>query len=323
MKTRDEQMKEIERLFQVYDRKFADTYLQGIQKIKDSVSLAEIARLVQARDVLGLNSLLNDALIAAGMTAFAKTIQDVFIAGGDYGARIGQANKIEFVLNVGESNTARFLTDYRARLIQQISREMRINASTILIEEVSRGTNPIETARRIKESLGLTEFQERQVQNYKAYLQESDRRALELRLRDARFDPTVARSIKEGRPLTKAQIEKMVGRYRDRYIKRRAETIARTESTTLLNSGEDQYWRQAVAEGVVKESEVRSFWIVTHDSKLRHSHAAIPRMNKEGVKLNESFKSPLGLIRYPSDPNASAANRINCRCALHRRIVKD
>lgn len=323
MKTRDEQMKEIERLLKVYDRKLSAAYLQGIDKIKSSVSLAEIARLVQARDVLGLNSLLNDALIAAGLTAYARTIQEIYIAGGDYGARVAQANKIEFVLNVGESNTARFLTNYRANLIQQISREVRINASTILIEEVTRGTNPIETARRIKESLGLTEFQERQVQNYKTYLEQGERRALELRLRDARFDPTVTRAMKDGRPLTKAQIEKIVGRYRERYIKRRSETIARTETITLLNSGEDQYWRQAVAEGVVKESEVRAFWIVTHDSKLRHSHAAIPRMNKEGVKLNESFQSPLGLIRYPSDPNASAANRINCRCALHRRIIKD
>ncbi len=322
MKTRNEQMAELNRLLATYDRRFAAAFLAGIEKIRSSVTLNQIAERLRVRDIQGVLDLFNQTLIAAGFVDISRTIQQAYIAGGDYGSRIAAANKIDFVFTVADSNSARFITEYQAQWIREISAEMRQNISLIAIEEVTAGTNPIESARRIRQGLGLTVNQEQAVQNYRGYLEELDKTALDRQLRDARFDPTVTRAIEQKKPLSKAQIDKMVNRYRERYIKRRSETIARTESMTLLQSGEDQYWRQAIADGQVLEDEVWADWIVTHDSKLRHSHAAIPSLNPEGRQLNDPFRSPLGMIRYPSDPAAAPANRINCRCALHRRIKR-
>lgn len=323
MKTEDAQLQEINRLLIKYDRRFAAAFIEGIRKIEDSVKIKEIARQLEARNVSGVLSLFNDALIAAGFVQFSRTITDAILSGGDYSASIASASRIEFGFQVAESETARFMADYQARLIRQISSEMRATISQIVYRESSAGSNPITTARKIKASLGLTAHQETSVENYRNYLKESDRRALERRLRDARFDPTVARSIKEGKPPSAAQIDKMVSAYRRRFIQRRAQTIARTESLTVLNAGQDAYWRQMIEAGIVKPQEIKRKWKVTHDSKLRHSHAAIPDMNPEGRGINDSFRSPLGMIRYPGDPSASAANRINCRCALFHRIERN
>lgn len=322
MKTQAEQIREIESLLSSYDRRFAAAFLEGIRVIAESVSLSAIAEELRAHNVAGVLSLFNDALIAAGFITFSRTLQDAMIAGGDYASRIASANRIEFGFSVAESNTARFLQGYQAERIRQIAQEMRETISQIIYREASAGRSPIATARLIKENLGLTAHQESAVENYRRYLEEGDRRALENRLRDARYDPTVARSIKEGVPPNKVKINAMVDAYRRRYINRRAQTIARTESMAMIQSGQDQYWKQMVQAGVAIESEIRRKWIVTRDSKLRDAHAAIPALNKDGVGLNEPFRSPLGMIRYPGDPSASAANRINCRCALFTRIER-
>jgi hypothetical protein len=44
-------------------------------------------------------------------------------------------------------------------------------------------------------------------------------------------------------------------------------------------------------------------------------------MNERGVGHAEPFASPLGPILYPGDPNALAANTIQCRCAVFARII--
>lgn len=322
MKTKNEQLQEIERLLSGYDRKFAFLFMEGIQAISNSVSLNSIVQELEQRNFFGVIALFNDAMIAAGMVSFVRAMQDAMIAGGDLGASIASANRIEFGFRVSEPTSARFLSNYQAERIRQIGDEMRNTISQIIDRETRLGESPINMARKIRQGLGLTANQEQAVYNYRQSLINGQRSALERRLRDARYDPSVARAMKEGVPLSKEKIDKMVDAYRRKFISRRAQNIARTESMAMVQSGQDQYWQQVVRSGIVKQDQIRRKWIVTMDSKLRDSHAAIPALNKDGVGLNEPFRSPLGMIRYPGDPSASPANRINCRCALFTRIEK-
>lgn len=322
MKSELDQKREIERLLSKYDSKIATAFMEGVRVITDSVSLSRLAEEIRNGSTVSFLNLFNEAMISAGFISFSRTLQDALIAGGDLGTAIGQANKIEFGFKIAESNTARFLQNYQAERIKQISNEMRLNIDRILYREVSAGSGPIEIARQIKQGLGLTSFQESHIINYRKYLEDSETRALINRLRDKRYDATVARAIREGKPLSKPQIDKMVEAYARKYLRRRSETIARTESMAMINSGNHQYWNQAVKSGIVQEKEILRFWKHSHDSKVRSSHIQIPNLNENGVGLNVSFRSPLGLIRYPGDPAASAANRINCRCYLAIRIFR-
>lgn len=146
-------------------------------------------------------------------------------------------------------------------------------------------------------------------------------RALERKLRDRRFDGTVRRAVREGQRLSPAQIDRMVDRYRDRYIKYRSEVIARTEAIRAVQGGQQALLESYVADGRIARQQIRRFWHYSHDGRTRSSHRAIPGMNQEGVGMEEAFKTPLGPLKFPGDPNGRAENTINCRCTAFPRIV--
>lgn len=60
--------------------------------------------------------------------------------------------------------------------------------------------------------------------------------------------------MKEGVKIPKEKIDKMVDAYRRRFISRRAQNIARTESMAMVQSGQNQYWNQLVQSGLVEQN---------------------------------------------------------------------
>jgi hypothetical protein len=108
----------------------------------------------------------------------------------------------------------------------------------------------------------------------------------------------------------------MVARYRDRYLKYRSETIARTEAIRAVNTGNVMAWKQAIADGKIDADAVTKQWVYTADARTRHAHRTIPGLNPKGIGLDAAFQSELGPIRFPGDPDADAANTVNCRCTM-------
>ena len=65
-------------------------------------------------------------------------------------------------------------------------------------------------------------------------------------------------------------------------------------------------WQIAQAFGALPADQ-RRFWRTAGDERVRHSHAMVPGMNPQGVKLTEPFKTPFGpTITPPLEPG--------CRC---------
>lgn len=97
-----------------------------------------------------------------------------------------------------------------------------------------------------------------------------------------------------------------------------AETIARTETIGALTEGSLMGAKEAEAVGL----PVRKQWLATFDGRERESHAAAHRRYQaQPIGLNESFL--VGGVEFDSPANptggrtrASAAETINCRCAL-------
>jgi hypothetical protein len=130
---------------------------------------------------------------------------------------------------------------------------------------------------------------------------------LERRLRDFRFDGQLKRAAAQGKPLTEAQIDKMVTAYANKFRKFRANTIARTESMRALSMGTQEAWRQAAMEGKVDETLIRRFWKVAHDERTCEVCAPVPGMNPDGVGLAVPFATPKGPVMLPP-------LHPNCRC---------
>ena len=94
-----------------------------------------------------------------------------------------------------------------------------------------------------------------------------------------------------------------------------AKRIARTEAVRVLNQASSR-----AAEMLEKKFGIMTDkkWLSGHDEAVRAAHLA---MDGVTVGRTEVFKTKLGDLLYPGDPNGEPANVINCRCT-HIYIVR-
>jgi len=107
---------------------------------------------------------------------------------------------------------------------------------------------------------------------------------------------TLREAIKGVLPKLKNGIKQSVGQ-----IEARAMSIARTESAKAANGA--RYVQ--MVESDVQKTE----WVSAGDSAVRHSHVTVDGQVRN---LGKTFSN--GLL-YPLDPNGSAGEVVNCRCA--------
>ena len=208
----------------------------------------------------------------------------------------------------------------RLNLIRDFMEEQKEVARAALTRGVTAGVNPLEQARELRGDIGLTFRQQQTVNNYRRSLEaasQGDRVSLERELRDRRFDPTIQRAINTGEPLTTAQIDRMVQRYKERMLRLRSETIARTEALRAVHSAQNESLLQAVEEGVVNAGTLVREWNATRDERTRDSHQ---RLNGMLRGLNQTFPGLAGPLRFPGDPLAHVSEVVNCRCNLGVRV---
>jgi hypothetical protein len=236
--------------------------------------------------------------------------------------------KIQF--DVRNPRAEQWLKDHSSKLISQIMDDQRAMVRQALRAGMEAGSSPREVALdlvgrvgsggvRSGGLIGLTSSQEEWVRNYEGELRSaSPKAALSRSLRDKRFDASVLKAAKAGQPLSNDAIGKMVTAYRNRALRYRAETIARTESLTSLHESQEEAFRQAAQKGGVDVSTITRTWHTAGDKRVRDTHHAL---NHTSVGLNESWTSPSGArLRYPGDPLAPASEIINCRCWVENRI---
>ena len=150
------------------------------------------------------------------------------------GESASQAMEDVLDVSVGFDRVNQRAVDYmqgeRLRILEGITRTQREATRTAMVQGIREGVNPVEQARRFRDSIGLTEYQQGAVKKYRLALEranEGSNEALRRSLRDRRFDRSIERASGGGRPLGRAEIDRMVTRYRERYVKYRSQVIAR------------------------------------------------------------------------------------------------
>lgn len=91
----------------------------------------------------------------------------------------------------------------------------------------------------------------------------------------------------------------------------RAATIARTETHNASQFGIEYIAKEIEADTGVKMVKA---WVASEDERTRPTHAEQDPDNWIG--MDESFIVGDSIMMYPGDPNGSAEEVINCRCAL-------
>lgn len=295
--------------------RFRARFLEVIASIKSSMDLDTIARLIESGQ-------LEEALATAEVAALriSGVFNQGFILAGDNTAKfLSQA--IDTIINFNHLNQDALdvMTRNQLRLVTGFMEEQRNATHEALMDGIRRGLNPIEQARNFRESIGLTEYQQTIINNYRRQLEGLDSGVFNRELRDRRFDSTVQSAIAEGRPLSDAEIERMVGRYTDRWIKYRSEVIARTESLASVHAGSDESYKQAIASGDLEQGDLVREWVTSGLPTVRDSHAA---MEGQERGMGEMFISGLGNeLEFPGDNRAPIEDTAQCACTLTVRYT--
>lgn len=306
------------KFIETFEPRIRAAVLEAWTVLRRQVTYAELERTLVTEGVPGLMRYLNDA----APTVQAQLIPVLEEAIAESGRLVVEVLPSGTITTPGYAPSVQFsnpliaqqVQDYAFDLIRNITNETREAVRLSITSAVTQGRSPRSVARDFKQTIGLTVEQERSIQNYRRYLETLDRQALERESRDKRFDSTVSRAIKNDKPLPKAQIDKMVAAFRRKREAQRAETIARTESLSAMELGQDLALQQTKQDKALAQDLIQ-FWEVTRDGRQREAHELVPTMNPEGVPFGEFFQTPLGPMRYPRDREfGTAANVINCRC---------
>ncbi len=290
-------------------------YLRLVRGAGQLESLETIANLLEA-------GLIDQALLALTddlAPALSSSLDQVYAAAGLSAAEAlrGQVDTL-FDFNLANQRAVTDLQSTRLRLVREFGREQRLATQVFLEEAFARGAAPINQARALKRSIGLTEHQARAVVNFRKLLEERDPAALTRALRDRRFDPSINRAISTRTPLTTTQINRQVERYRERSIARRAQTIAETESLRAASAADAALWDDAVLNGVVDEADIENTWRTSKRKNRRDWHKSMEGQKRPHGVPFESGKG--NLLRYPGDPNAPGEDTINCKCVVVRAV---
>ena len=306
----------LERLLAAADARLRKRFNAAVRAMKASIDVDALATLLSG-------GRFNEALASMEVyiARFADEVNAIYLlAGQDTAKLLEDVLDVVVDFNALNERPIRLMRENKLRLIREFMDGQRAATQSALVEGITQGLNPLTQARAFRDSIGLTSRQESAVIRYRQLLQTSDRDALVRALRDRRFDPTIRQAFASGEPLTPSQIDRMVARYRERYVKYRSEVIARTESLRAVHQGNEEMYRQAVETDKLDANQLTRTWVTARDERVRSSHSA---MSGQKRGFDEPFISGAGAqLRYPGDSSAPPEEVIQCRCAITTRIGK-
>jgi hypothetical protein len=194
---------------------------------------------------------------------------------------IPSKGSVSFAFDLVNPQAVNWIRDNAARLVRDITADTRTVIRDTIQRAFQDGITADQTARALRENIGLTSRMARSVDTFRANLMESGS--------------------------TQSAAEAAATKYRARLIAQRAETIARTEIMRASNQGQQEAWRQAVDRGFLPDNPVQQ-WIVTPDDRL--CEVCRP-MKGQRRSIGENFVSP-------TDGSTAKTPPIHprCRCAI-------
>ena len=306
---------------------------RAVQSIRDATSLKYLEQLVADNDVEGIIKLLG--LDQSTFAPLTEAIRDSYSVGGSFTADVltpiptPQLGAVAFRFDMLSPAAVSWVANKSSTLVTEFIEDQRVMLRNVLAQGIEAGENPRATAigivGRIDTTTGkrtggfimVTSQQQKWIDDARKELIALDPHYKTRLLRDKRFDAMFDRAVKDGKPLTKAQIDKIITRLQARTLKYRADTIARTESITALRAGQHEAMQQAIEKGELDNSDVKKYWDATGDGRTRLSHLEMESNYDDGIQFDALFHFPSGgVCKYAGDSSlgAPAGEIIQCRC---------
>ena len=231
------------------------TFLDAIEALKRKVPVGKITQLLEEGNITGILDALDDVkLTSQELASIRDTIQDAVL-------RVAKPTAAEFGLSFDlvQPRAVRWATEQAGKLIVQIDSETRAAVADIVSTGLREGVAPRQQALLIREIVGLTRRDAGAVKRFLRGAEESG-----MRLGQAR-----------------AEAERMTRRL----LRRRAMTIARTETIRAANMGTQLAWESAKDQGLLPP-DTQKVWIATEDARLCPICAVL---NGQAIDLGNKF----------------------------------
>jgi hypothetical protein len=302
--------------------RLARVFRTAVDQLRAALDLELVAVLLESGRVEELLDMLRD--VAAQVGAASNV---VFVdAGRETAEFLRTADVARIAFDVVNIRAVQQMQVNQLELIRDFNEQQREVVRLVVADGIQQGLGPREQARNFRSVVGLNDRQASAVLNYRRLLERvgnseysrgQQREALTRALRDGRGDRSVEAAVRVGRPLKPEQIDRMVEAYHRRYIKYRAEVIARTEALRSVHQGNEEAYQQAIELGQIDPAQIEEKWNSARDRRVRDSHRLL---NGKTKGLGGYWQGLWGKLRFPGDPEAPARETIQCRCIVTRRI---
>lgn len=176
--------------------------------------------------------------------------------------------KLSFDLtNPAAVEFARFRSSAFARTLNaDTQRALR----TVVTSSFLEGIPVRETARRLRQAIGLAPRDVTAVANYRRQLERLTERDSLNGLSKTAMDMVRRSDVRlfSKTALTDGHIDRMSEAYSQRLLRERALTLVRTETMAASNAGQQTLWNDAQADGLFGAKVAMRKWIITPDDKL-------------------------------------------------------
>jgi hypothetical protein len=300
------------------DKIFRDAFGEYVRAVRSPKIIAQIVDALERGDQAAAEEVIRVHIVRMGSAVPIAFTQAGVDAAGE-AVRLMRDNALAFSFDPTHPRAAAMIRQERLAFIREMTNKQLDSVRYSLAEGFEAGAGAAAKGRRIREAIGLTTYQLRAVDNYRRLLEEGSAEALDRDLRDRRSDSLVRRARREGKPLKRAEIARMVARYHERYLAMRAETIARTESTRATSLAREENYEQIVQLPGIGHNRLVRVWNATLDGRTREWHAS---MQGQKRARGQAFIDGQGnALMYPGDSSAPAETVINCRCVLTMELI--
>lgn len=328
----------VEELLAAHEPKVREAFLDAIRDLVDNITLRVVVEMLERGDVAGAIAAMH--LDAEAFARLEVAIADAFNAGGQATVanlpRPVDENGARVVFRFGMRNPEAegWLRQHSSTLVTRILDDQREAIRAALTEGLAQGQNPrataldvigrVSRASNLREGgiIGLTAAQERFVAKARQELSSGNPAVMAHYLtrtrRDKRFDRTVAKAIRDERPLDAETVNRIAGRYADKLLQLRGEMIGMNETMSALARSRDEAVAQQIRSGKIVATDVEKVWKHTHQEHPRLHHVA---MNGKAVAWGEKFILPNDVMMdYPHSEDAPASETMFCKCQYSLRI---
>lgn len=294
-------------------------YLELLDKLEGQIArdlLDAIRERLRRVDIVTLRAAIsaNDMesiIAAAGLSRGDLSIVTETLRRGYLEAAAGQALALDVAFDITlptiQSALARRSSEF---VVQLTGEDQRQAIRDVVAAGYEDGRNPdgvaIDLVGRVGRTgyreggvVGLTKSQAGYVIRMRRELEALDPTYFTRQRRDKRFDAMIRKAIATKSTISPARIQIITGRYYDRLLALRGETIARTEALRTINQGRYDAIVQAAGQFGARPEDVTLTWSATLDRRTRDLHA---HLNGKSTQLGGVFEDDNGnMMRYPGD----------------------